>query len=735
MSPIFWVDTIALGFAALVATSLTLIALGAGLRSVLNVSFALFTLLETIWAISSIFTNLALWLEKGDATTLTELSILAYALMFPVLVLFSAQYVNRYRRPVGLAVLAGVVVFIGLGIPLFQGRVAANIRLQDSGATAMDLHPFGWLVSPLPVGFGLWALVLFWQERRCLQEPYLAYSVMILVAGYIVGGIFNVAVPVLSLTSTLSVTLLGYGVITRQLFNPLRAQTLALQREATERTQAVEALRENEQRLQLALKGADYALWDWDIPTGNVTRSDRWSTMLGYRLDELEPTIDTWRMRCHPDDLPAAEAAIQAHFDAKTPFYEAEYRVRTKSGEWIWIYDRGQVAERDASGAPRRIIGIEQDISARKHIEEALIRSEQERRAILDSMSELVVYQNPQMEIMWTNRAAGQSVATPPSQLVGRRCYEIWHQRTMPCEGCPVVAVLATGESQEGEVGSPDGRFWFIRGYPVKNASGQIEGIVEVAQDVTVRAQAEQRQRDYALERERANILHSFISNASHDLKTPLTTIKLSLHLIHVADPATRERHVQILERQTSHLERLLENMLNMSRLDATLGFQYELLDLNLLVQDIVDRHGDLARYKAQRLTFTGSPTLPPVRVARLHLAEAINHLIVNALQYTPEAGQIDVRTGTQDQHVVIEVQDNGRGITPHDLPHIFEHFYRADKARSANEGGTGLGLTIAKRIVEMHQGRIEVESEPGQGSLFRIVLPLPPALPLPPLI
>jgi PAS domain S-box-containing protein len=725
MSPIFWVDIIALGLAAIITTSMTLIAWGAGPRSALNSSFALFTLLGATWATFSLSARLALWSEKGNATTLAEWATLTYAVMFPLLLLFTAHYLNRYRRRTGLIVALGLAAVGILAVPLFDGRIVYHIRLETNGSTTLDLSSLGLVAALIPAGYLGRTLILFGQERRRLPEPYLAFSIVILVAGFIVGGVAQVAFPVLSLTNTLSVSILGYGVITRQLFNPLRTQTLALQREAAERTQAVEALRENQQRLELALKGADYALWDWDIPTGKVTRSERWSTMLGYQWDEVEPTIDAWRTRCHPDDLPAAETAIDTHFRQETPFYEAEYRIRTKSGEWIWIYDRGQVAERDSNGAPCRIIGIEQDVTARKHIEAALIRSERERRAILDSMSELVVYQNPQMEIVWTNRAAGQSVNKTPEQLVGHHCYEIWHQRGSPCESCPIVVTSSTGQSQEGEIGSPDGRFWFIRGYPVKDASGQIEGIVEVAQDVTVRAQAEQRQRDYVLERERANILYSFISSASHDLKTPLTTIKLSLHLMRAGDPETRERHVQILERQTTHLEQLLENMLNMTRLDANLGFKFELLDLNLLVQDIVDRHEDLARRKNQSLSFVGTPALPPVRMAKLHLAQAVNHLIVNALQYTPEAGQIEVRTGTQDHYAVIEVQDNGRGIAADDLPHIFEHFYRADKARSAAEGGTGLGLTIAKRVVETHQGRIEVESAPGRGSLFRVLLPL----------
>lgn len=728
MSPIFWVDVVALGIATITASALALIAVGAGLRNTLNASFALFTLLEATWAFLSFFTRMVLWLEKGNPTHLSQTATLIFALMSPLLLLFTAHYVNRYRRRLGLIVALGLAVMGVLAVPLYEDRIVSNPHLGSNGVATLDLSPLGLVVALLPAGYIGWSLILFGQERRRLQEPYLAFSVFVLAVGFFVGGIIRIAFPVLSVTNTLSVSILGYGVISRQLFNPLRAQTLALQREAAERQRAVEALRENEQRLELALKGANYALWDWDIPSGKVTRNERWPAMLGYNPREIEPHVNAWWSRCHPDDLAATKAALDAHFSGQTPFYEAEYRVRTRSGDWLWVYDRGQIVERDEQGAPRRIIGIEQDITARKRVEAALVRSEQERRVILDSMSELVVYQNPRMEIIWANHAAGQSVGMTPEQLVGRRCYEIWHGRNARCEECPVSAVFATGQSQETKATLSDGRHWLIRGYPVKDASGQVEGMVEVAQDITARVQAEQRQRDYIMERERANILHYFISSASHDLKTPLTTIKLSLHLMHSPNSDTRLRHLEILEQQTAHLEQLLENMLNMSRLDSEMKFKFEFLDLNQLIRDIIARYEGMAQRKRQGLTFVDHSALPLVWAAKIHLAQALSHLIVNALQYTPDAGQIVVRTSEQNQHAVIEIQDNGMGISAEDLPHIFEHFYRVDKARSSNEGGTGLGLTMAKRIVDAHQGRIDVESESGSGSCFRVWLPLPRA-------
>jgi signal transduction histidine kinase len=116
---------------------------------------------------------------------------------------------------------------------------------------------------------------------------------------------------------------------------------------------------------------------------------------------------------------------------------------------------------------------------------------------------------------------------------------------------------------------------------------------------------------------------------------------------------------------------------------------------------------------------------LPPVMGGVTELQRALRHLILNALNYTPDGGRIDMATFHQDDHVVFEVRDNGIGISDAELPFIFERFYRADKARSTDTGGSGLGLTIAKKIIEAHQGNIEVESTPGEGTTFRVSLPV----------
>jgi len=143
-------------------------------------------------------------------------------------------------------------------------------------------------------------------------------------------------------------------------------------RDITERKRAEDALRDSEQRLELALMGADLGLWDWNIATGAVVFNERWANMLGYALNEIEPVYEEWAHRLHPDDKSHVMDLLNAHLEGTAPFYEAEHRLLTKEGQWKWVLARGKVFERDPDGKPLRAAGIHRDITARKELEERL---------------------------------------------------------------------------------------------------------------------------------------------------------------------------------------------------------------------------------------------------------------------------------------------------------------------------------------------------------------------------
>jgi signal transduction histidine kinase len=210
----------------------------------------------------------------------------------------------------------------------------------------------------------------------------------------------------------------------------------------------------------------------------------------------------------------------------------------------------------------------------------------------------------------------------------------------------------------------------------------------------------------------------------SHDFRTPLSTINTSTYLLErTDDPATRSKRLQVIGQQVVRLEKLLEGLLTMTQLDQGIELKLAPVDVSELVRQIGPRAQLAAEARAQVVAVeVGSPCRISADVIKLD--QAVMHIVQNAIQYSADGGLITLAAGSTGSRAFIEVRDRGIGIDASDLPHIFERFYRADRARGSETGGIGLGLAIARRIVELHGGSIEVESAPNQGSTFRILLP-----------
>lgn len=254
---------------------------------------------------------------------------------------------------------------------------------------------------------------------------------------------------------------------------------------------------------------------------------------------------------------------------------------------------------------------------------------------------------------------------------------------------------------------------------------------VVVLRDISERKLAEKRQLELGLERGRVQLMKQFITNASHDFRTPLTVLNSSAHLLRIKadDKEWREKYLSRIEKQVIHLNDMVENLLSVSRLDKAAGKKWDLIqgDLNTLMQNQADEQVLYAEIKNVTLTFEPDKNLHPVYFDEDELMRAIRQLVTNAINYTSgkEDGRVVLRTLQREDVAVIEVQDNGIGMSAESVQHIFEMFYRIDDARNADTGGLGLGLGICKEIVEAHHGNVEVESVPDEGSTFRVILPV----------
>jgi heavy metal sensor kinase len=223
--------------------------------------------------------------------------------------------------------------------------------------------------------------------------------------------------------------------------------------------------------------------------------------------------------------------------------------------------------------------------------------------------------------------------------------------------------------------------------------------------------------------------INRFSADASHELRTPLTVLQLELEGIaqnHRWDASLRDQIGSALE-ETHRMSRIVESLLAISRLDAgEAKMDKTRLDLGELVASTADEMRLLAEEKSIGLR-THVATGIQVEGDRTRLQQVIVNLIDNAIKYTQQGGKVEISVGGEGNTAVLEVSDNGPGIPSHALPHVFERFYRTDKARSRASGGAGLGLSIVKAICAAHNAEVKVSSQEGRGSRFRVELPLLP--------
>ncbi len=246
-----------------------------------------------------------------------------------------------------------------------------------------------------------------------------------------------------------------------------------------------------------------------------------------------------------------------------------------------------------------------------------------------------------------------------------------------------------------------------------------------VSQDITDLKDAEEQLMQYAIEKERMKVFTDFIGDAAHDLKTPLTVINTSLHVLERSrDPLKKEQKIDTIKKQVDRLDAIMQTMFNMSRLDSDQGFHFEIDNINEVITRLSNHLKILTDTKSIELQLEFCDTLPPIEIDEASFGRVLTNLVENATKFTPEDGSITIRTKRCQDSVAVEVQDTGIGIDPKHLDLLFDRFYKVDDARAVSAGGVGLGLSIVQKIMDAHAGEIEVESVIGQGSTFRLLLP-----------
>ena len=236
--------------------------------------------------------------------------------------------------------------------------------------------------------------------------------------------------------------------------------------------------------------------------------------------------------------------------------------------------------------------------------------------------------------------------------------------------------------------------------------------------------------RSVSHELELARMKSDFVSTVSHEFKSPLTSIRQLAEMLQsgrVPSEERRKQYYDVLLEQSERLALLTDNILSLARIEeGRAGFAFEATDVSALLTKIVSSFQERVRHEGFDIELQVKGRIPLVALDRTALSQAITNLIDNAIKYSGESRKIAVSASVEEQFVVIAVQDFGVGIKKEDIDRVFERFFRGGDELTRTVKGSGLGLTLVKEIVEAHRGKVQVESEPGKGSLFSIRLPLP---------
>ncbi len=333
--------------------------------------------------------------------------------------------------------------------------------------------------------------------------------------------------------------------------------------------------------------------------------------------------------------------------------------------------------------------------------------TETERRkleGVLQAAEEVIIILDPEMRVILCNPAAIATLRLPAEGITGQKIQQLVSHNTLLDLFWKASRVQ---RSYHAEVWIPGGRTYSAQLTPVEGV-----GYVLMMHDITQIKE---------LDRVRAE----FLATVSHDLRSPLATIRGYVDLLEKVGPVTDQQRefLEKIRRSIVHLTALVSDLVELGRIEAGVELEMEPFHLESIIDAVVDGYRQIAAEKGLTLKWELTP-LPLIRGNPHRLRRVMENLLSNAVKYNREGGWIDVSAECQEGYIVVRVADSGIGIPPEDLPHIFDRFYRVQRPETEDIEGTGLGLSIVKSIVEKHGGRVWVESRPGEGTTFTLLLP-----------
>jgi len=496
----------------------------------------------------------------------------------------------------------------------------------------------------------------------------------------------------------------------------------------------VDALRGNEERMQLALAAGKGATWDLDLTTDRNLRSGTHYTVLGYDTDPARvATPPTWRDTVVAEDLPLIEAEW-SRAERERDVYRAEPRLRAADGRIHWARAAGRFLY-DETGKAVRFVGVWFDVSDEKQAHQRLEQVNERLRQALEEL-ESTYAQSPvgmcqldrDLRIVRVNERLAAMNGIPASQQVGKPLREVVPDLAPRLEsefrkaietGKARLDVEITGRSPADSGAT---HTWLQSWFPLRDAEGRVIGLDVVVQDITERKRVEEALREADRRKD------EFLATLAHELRNPLAPIRSGLSALAVtSDAATIDATRAMMERQVEQLVRLVDDLMDASRITrGRIELHRQRVEIAAIVHGAIETSQPLVEAGGYVLEVDVPSDPLVVDGDPVRLMQVVVNLLHNAVKYTEPGGRIRLAARREGARVALSVADSGTGIAPDALAKVFDLFAQADVGYARRRGGLGIGLTLARTLVERHDGTIEAHSEgPGRGSEFVVHLPL----------
>ena len=497
------------------------------------------------------------------------------------------------------------------------------------------------------------------------------------------------------------------------------------------RREAMAALTESEERLRLALDAASMATFIWDLDSGAAQPDPRTRALLGLPPQSTLSFKQALDAMIHPDDEPAYVEAVRRALEPRgSGELHIDIRVRHPDGTERWVAITGRV---QFEGEPRRamrLAGVAVDITKRKQIEEALRQRTLQNEALINQAPLGMFVIDADFRMRQINPVAVPvfaGILNPVGMDMEELLRRMWPEDFAAQAVTQFRRTLATGESYIApelvelrlDRGVTEAYEWQIHRMPLPDGR---PGVVCYFRDISAHVMA--RNRLQAADRQK----NEFLAMLAHELRNPLAPIRNASELLSRSLPATPRGQavVDMLKRQVSVLVRLVDDLLDVSRItQGRIVLKRRAVLLAEIIAQAMETVEPLIREKHHEISVV---SYRPLRVYAdsTRLVQCVVNILTNAAKYTQSHGVIRVETAEEAGEAVLSVADNGPGISSDLLPHIFDLFVQSERTLDRSQGGLGIGLSLVKRLIEMHGGRVAARSPgPGEGSIFEIRLPL----------